>query len=497
MKNKGLWVLVTLVAVSLGYAVFDVEWSKKQETKKAESSRLVTLSKEAIESFEIEAPLGKFRLEKKEAQWRFVEPIQEAANNEMVREFLDGLVLEKYQQVVAEGENADLKVFGLDQPAGRLKLSAGAQVEEFRVGKLRNFQGEPYLQKNSEPRIYLGEASWNSKFERSSLSFRDRRWMRFPSSDLESLQLRVAGKSFGLIKKDGQWNYQSRKWNLDSAKLLPVVELLNTSLISEVLKEDLKDVAKLKLGTPSLILEAQLGGGKKWVGDFYFQDRSRGSAKPGDELGDSGASLSRVLLVEKNAQKVYVVESEDARKFRDLTEDSLRNRSEAFVFEKSDVKQLSFEFDGKRFKAIEKEGLWKLAEEIPGSVFEGSRMFSVLQSLSDLKVADFENREPRRGEVGKYVLDLQKSDGTSLVSFSFGGLLRKGSKELVVLKSSRFPELITIEKNKWDDLRIPELLKKKESSSSDSSDKSKDTLKDSSVEKSPEVLLESKKTGQP
>ncbi|MEI7973852.1 MAG: DUF4340 domain-containing protein, partial [Bdellovibrio sp.] len=173
MKNKGLWILVILVGLSLGYAIFDVEWSKKQEAKKSESSRLVTISKEAIESLEFEAPSGKFRLEKKEAQWSFVEPIQEAAKSEMVREFLDGLVLEKYQQVVAEGEKTDLKVFGLDQPAGRLKLSAGPQVEEFRVGQLKNFQGEPYLQKNSEPRVYLGEASWNAKFERSSLSFRD------------------------------------------------------------------------------------------------------------------------------------------------------------------------------------------------------------------------------------------------------------------------------------------------------------------------------------
>jgi hypothetical protein len=207
-------------------------------------------------------------------------------------------------------------------------------------------------------------------------------------------------------------------------------------------------LASLRLGTPTLSLDAELTEGRKWTAELYFQDRGKGPSRLKAFESEPSSSLNRAVMVERNSHKVYVVESEDARKFRELTEDSLRNRTEPFVFERSDIQQVSFELDGKAFKAVEKDGVWKLVEPLPGMVFEGSRMFSVLQSLKALEVAEFENRQPRKGEAWKYKMDLQKADGTSLVTFWFGGTTRKGSKDLVLIRSSRFPEVVTIEKEK-------------------------------------------------
>jgi hypothetical protein len=63
--------------------------------------------------------------------WFFESPLQEKADSEGVATFVEGLVLEKSSNVVKESEAVDWKVFGLDEPKARIRVTNNAGEARF------------------------------------------------------------------------------------------------------------------------------------------------------------------------------------------------------------------------------------------------------------------------------------------------------------------------------------------------------------------------------
>ena len=425
--KKGTWILLALVVATVGYALFDVKWTEKQEKQKSEAAKLLSLPKESIESIEFSRGDSSFRLEKKDGEWKVVSPVVESADAKAVADFLDGLALEKSQREMREG--SDLKVFGLDEPTGTLKLAAKEKTETFQVGKNKNFQGEPYLLKLEDKKIFLAEASWNTKFEKDLLSFRDGRWMNSNSTDVDAMQVKNLKGVLHLEKKDSKWKFADQQWTFDVAKWTPMLSDLNTSKILSVEAEDLKMTKKLNLGSPQVSLSVNLPGDKKWKADLHW-------------VGKAGSQ--KVYLVDQGRGKVFSVDPETARKYLELTADGLRDRTEAFAFDRAQAQKASVIVGQKSFD------------------LEPAQVTDLVQKIQNLKVADFLNRAPTKKDLFLKKVELKKSDGTSLFSLEMGPSVKKGSENLVAVKTSLFPELVAVPQASLDALKLNDLEKKDE-----------------------------------
>ncbi|PIS10844.1 MAG: hypothetical protein COT73_07195, partial [Bdellovibrio sp. CG10_big_fil_rev_8_21_14_0_10_47_8] len=269
MKKNKLLLFAMSVALVVAYAVYDYQSEKSQDIKKQEQSLLMGFKVDQIKKLEISAEGQDLVAEKSQVGWDVIQPVKDEGNSSAVETFLDGIATEKSKDLVKEGADIQWADFGLEPAKGKITLTNNAgETEIFSVGSIKNFQGDAFLRKNQDNRVFVVSPTWFSKLEKRPIDFRDRRLMRKSNARVQHLSFNIAGKKFELASKNDQWiNPAHLDWKLDQNRVRETLTMLNATEVIEFITENKPKDSELKswgLNQAPFELHVGLQEGKTW-----------------------------------------------------------------------------------------------------------------------------------------------------------------------------------------------------------------------------------------
>ncbi len=333
MKNKGLLILSGLVLLVGGYAIYDYQSEKKSEQQKDQQSLILDLKADQISEIKFQTEKEQFSLLRKTEGWMIQEPISEKADESAVNNFVEELSKEKSITMITSSgsnESLDLKVFGLDKPKASIELkdNSGKSVR-FTIGSVKNFEGQCYLQKNQDNKVILSSSDWHLKSEKKVFDFRDKRLLRMDISSVKSIHIFGPAKTnenIMIVKKDADWVLSEKQAiKLDQNKVREILTIISATDIKDFMSSGTpsKEQSKiLSLANPVLQFELEANDGKKWKAKFFKSKEN--------------------IITAKLTEPDYLVKlsPSDLDKLQQITISSIRDRQEAFNFNKSDIKDV-------------------------------------------------------------------------------------------------------------------------------------------------------------
>jgi hypothetical protein len=464
MKSKPILILASATLVAVAYAVYDFQSEKSQELKKAERSRIVGFEPAQVNQIEILSrdvsesssktgnPLlsNKIKLVRGQDGWKLEEPIQEIADQKEVQDFVDGLVTEKADEVLLEGEQVDWKVFGLDEPKGQIVVQNNlGESKTIFVSSKKNYQGDAFLKRDQEQRVLLASSTWFSKVEKRPMDFRDKRLLRKPLAQAKELGFQSGDDRFTLKYEDLKWSSPDKPtFKLDQNKVRDFLAILSNPVLTDVVKESNP--------TPD---EA-----KKWG---LSKPRSKISVKFADDstwtatLGRDADKNNYVQLSEPSF--VVKIPAADAEKLATLKLDTLRDRKEPFEFKKQDVKKIEIRSAAGATELELKGSDWEPVKKAKADLkVESEKVNGFLVKLGGLEVAEFiDKKMPLPGKSPKTVA-LKDESGKVIFELKLGEQQKKKvngqDRSLIVTQSNLFPETVTLDEGSVKALGIDEFL---------------------------------------
>lgn len=445
MKSRGLLIMVAVTAVAVGYAVYDFQREKTATAKKDADAVIVPWDVETIQEIEVTSIDNRnvtTRLKKDDSGWRVVEPLMDLADANELRDFLQGLAKEKTVETVGETGPIDWKIFGLEEPRGKIHLRRVSGEElTLAISTKKNFQGDAFMRVNRNEEVLAVSSSWFARLEKRPIDFRDKRVLRWPLADLTAVAVKGRNGVFTMEQKDGKWVAREHSgWSLDQNKAREFIQDLGKPMVSEFLVERPKGVFE----KPALEIALSFKDGKTWKG----------------MIGENKEKESFVTATEPAI--IGRMTSAEAERLGAITLAQLRNRSEPFDFPKQDVKKIELRTSLKTTDLELKGEKWEIARKDDGALgVEGAKVDSLLGKLRELKVTEFIDKKMSLPGAPKAVF-LKDGTGKLLFELSLGEIQKKkidGADKVVYLaKTNLFPELITIEEGMINGLGIEDML---------------------------------------
>ena len=459
MKNKGsVWLIVATV-VAVGYAYFEFSSEKKKESIKTEQAQIFQWKYEDISEIELQinddatksqgAKRASIKLSLLDEKWKMMEPLEDSADNDEVKEFIEAMLKEKSTETIKEeGRSLDWKIFGLEKPKGvlRIKNKVG-EVLTVSIADKKNYQGDSFIRRNQEDKILVSSSGWFLRLDKKPQDFRNKHLMRRLVADLTMLSVAQDKEKYSIALKSDKWtSIEHSQWALDQNKVREFIQNLNKPYVSEFLKEGSVATADLKnygLNSPKLFLSADFKDGKKWSAKFG-QDKDKNN-----------------FVWISEPEFIVKLTSVEAEKFYNVHLSGLRNRSEPFDFPKQNVKKIELKTALKTTELELKGEKWEVAKSDSKVNIEPTKIDSLLTKLRDLKVAEFIDKSVTFSS-DKKTVSLKDQEGKSIFEIQMGETQKKKidgvDKSVVVAKTNLFTETITIEQDSIQGLGIEEML---------------------------------------
>lgn len=428
MKNRGTIILAGLTALAVGYVVFDFQYEKHTDQKKADAALLLKLDKDQISEFEIErfGPNGisqKISAKRNADGWQLQTPLEDLMDQGATSDFVEASTLERSQQVIKEGDGIDWKVYGLDQPKGKVtyKTNAG-QSQTIEVSTQKNFMADVYIRKTGENKVYLASSTWTARVDKQPYDFRDKRIMRNPYSAIDQAKLKLVKESYTLHKVEGKWKSKEKpEWNLDQSKAGELSSMLSTTNIMEFAKEgepSKDDLKKIGIKEQRAEIQIQLNNGKSWSATFYQNEKKE------------------YYLQTSDPKRLVRIAIPDGDKIATKTLASLRDGHEPFDFKKDQAKKLVvYKDDGKK-------------EE-----FTSEKADHVIRSLRNLEVKSFD--APAATNQLKDFIEVLDQENKPLFKMS---TFRVGNQ--IAVKTNLYSQVIGLEDSQIKNLGLEKLFEK-------------------------------------
>lgn len=243
--------------------------------------------------------------------WEMTQPTKAAAANADLEDLIRSVQRLRADEIVAE-KTADLKKYGLDQPAAQWRFKAGADEKLYLiVGAPENDQpgARRYAKLGDKNVIFLLSGKLTAKV---LAEYRDRKpWQPFVAETVSKVSVSQSGKTFELTRKGAEWRVAGD----DKAKVaeravdgtIAVLESLKTVRYVADAKADLKLYG---LADPAWKITLDLPKEKRelWLGAFEDKSKRVYATTPGsgavfvlDEI--TSEILARPLSAYLDAEK--------------------------------------------------------------------------------------------------------------------------------------------------------------------------------------------------
>lgn len=193
------------------------------------------------------------------------------ADNEFIQDLLSQLEKEEAIEIAKEGAGIDWKIYGLDAPLATYRFRDSLKKElVFQISKERNFEGNHFLRKNSESKVWVVPSTWYDRAQRGLLDFRDRRFFKKRMASISGVVVRNTHGSFHIENQNNQWVLLSGKQALDQNKVRQFLKGIAEAKVSDFEIEGILagkaldknlDLSKWGLQKPKAEIVIKLGEG--------------------------------------------------------------------------------------------------------------------------------------------------------------------------------------------------------------------------------------------
>jgi hypothetical protein len=410
-------VLISAVAITVGYAAYDFYDQKQTDDKKNLQSQIVKLTKTEVNEIQIIRTDGTISLEKVNGDWKINSPIQELADNQSVEDYLTAATLEKSTAVVKEGQGIDYKIFQLDPSKAKLVFRSPQKTVTVEVGGIKNFDGDSYIRVNGEDRVLVASSIWFARGDKKVFDFQDKRLMKSDPAGVSKLTIKRPNDTIAIEKRNDLWVYVDHPdWKIDQNKARDLIASLSSIQAYDFQKIDPAPAVKMSV-------EATLKT-NTWKSSW---------------------ALNAVQT--PDSKLWYKINQTDFDKYFKLKKEALRDRSLPFLFKKDVVAKIDFKSPVKTFSL-----------DHPDSSF--------LSKLAKLEAYEFLGKKEQLGKNIKEVKLLGK-DGDVVFALQMSGPEKHKfdglEKAVYLAKTNLFDEYIYIDSVAIDNLGIESLAEKKES----------------------------------
>ncbi len=204
MKSfRGTFIFTLIVISACVFSYFEVFKKGNEETEKKEKdSLLYKLTTDEVSQIELTNGEILMSLKKENGSWSIQKPVVDKADQAAVKSFLDMIGGQKTSDLVEEGEKIELKTYGLDHPAFRLKLSGTKKdpkgdtqlVEDVSYGSVKAYDGSNYSRFGEEKKVWLAPAYLSAALNKKPSDFRNKNLITTGISDIDHIVVEAQQK---------------------------------------------------------------------------------------------------------------------------------------------------------------------------------------------------------------------------------------------------------------------------------------------------------------
>jgi hypothetical protein len=246
---------------------------------------------------------------KVEGTWKLIEPVEAAAEQTELDDFLNAVARLRADELVAENAT-DLRPYGLDRPEARWRFLAGdREVLQLLVGRREEATGRCYAKLTNGNLVFFLDPGLSnrllSEYRKRTL------WSGFDAAQAETLVYNVGGATLVLQKSDATWQVAGKPDQaVNAAAVNDVLTTLANLKVERYVVDKGADLKLYGLLPPVRTVVARTRGGT--TATLYL-----GSAE-----GGSKRAYGRVL--DANRSDVFVLSEADSAKLvpelKDFTE---------------------------------------------------------------------------------------------------------------------------------------------------------------------------------
>ena len=396
-------------------SVYVFEYQKDVLSESAGQALLIGYPYEQISYFQIVKPSVKIGMQKGETGWTLLEPIHEAADSAVVEELVSALAAEKSSAVVKTAEKpfteTELSEFGLDKPAVifNFKNNQGL-AKKITVGSLKNFEGNSYVQIDSENRVLLAANIWIARASDQLIAFRDKRIYHENLTGVNRIHIQSLQDKFEIKRVDGKWVSSQFAFDLDQNKVRELLRKVAEAKVEEYIFE----------GEPSISL---------------LKEKELIAAPVEVEFGTDSSAWSAKININSKDHNLYIVTDRPtylAKAEPALWEaigtqslDALRDRVTAFNAGLDEVKKLYFKQGNQEVNLILNSGGWLMgSSSTPYVEMDAAKISRILKKIRDLKISEFVSAETQSKFVGNNMLILKSDTEKLILQLNWGPLIK-------------------------------------------------------------------------
>jgi len=452
MKFKGTWFLA-LLAVALGLYVYLIEIKKaaKDEEKKNAEEKILDFDSSKVKSLNFKNSKGEFTVEKDGTDWKLVKPLTDKADQSVINNILTALGSEKFDEAIDAQTDADLKNFGLDNPVESLTITnQDGTIKKLSIGQDAAIPGKVYLQRGDEKKALYANSGIKIQLDKTIKDLRDKDVFRKNKDDITRFELKVNSKDahgqVALSKKDGKWFLDSKGEEADGEVTETFLKTLTSLNATDFPSENASDKAEKKkydLSAPEI--EVTLYGKDNVILDHMM-------------IGSKN-DKNNVFVTVEGVPTIYQLFASSTESLLKKPED-FRNKKLPLEFKKEDVADINIKTSASEAHLVKKASSWELFLPDEAKVVSQIQVTNFLDRLSDLKVADYVDKEKPVGlnpPLGHIVLKNSKDE--VIFDFSWGDRAKVQRNDYA--KSSKYKGLFTVDGSAIAGIPIQTLVERK------------------------------------
>ncbi len=354
---------------------------------------VIVLDKSAIKKIQLKyADRGNLVCQKTETEWNLLEPIAARGDKGAIEKIISDLTDLKVDRFTTD-EAEDVSIYGLSQPQIEVTVSLDDGAEKsLLIG--REEDGSVYVKRASDKSVYSVNADIIGKLKKEPSDLRDRTVVAFDRNLVEKLELKSAGRSVVMEKKQGESKAGFIKpeefWEItepdvvkaDKSTVDEILKKLDELKVGEFTSDDPKDLSIYGLIQPQIQAVISVRGSEPET------------LLVGKKTGES------VYVKTASEQPVYLV---DAGIVDDLSKGMLDLRDkEVLDFTQGYVKRLELKRKDKTIVCIKQERDWRIIEPVKQKA-ENYKVDGILSKIDEMKAEKFVAEEA--SQLSEYGLD--------------------------------------------------------------------------------------------
>jgi hypothetical protein len=369
MKNWRTAAFLALLLIALGGLATWDEWQTKKDEKTKETSNiLISFNPDDVKSIIFAnsgdadvggdkdpstAPIRSDKrvdvtLELRDGRWQITAPVNEPADQQVIKDMLKNIADYKYETEVATG-TANWGQFGLTEPRRRIELikNDGTKVSVV-VGNNAPVGYATYIATEGSDKVYGGSQHIATSLGKTLFDFREKKILSVATFDVNDAIMTTKSGTFSLTKTDGKWLIDADKVEADSSQVNNLLDDMTGLKASEFLDAPSSEIKKSFADKSAFIFAGQLNSDSHSLKVIKHKDA--------------------YYAMRKGSDLVFKV-PEDVQTKLSKSKNDLRNKR-IFSFQSSNVEGV--DIDGKSFKRLNDE--WHLAED--SAKFDASGKFT-------------------------------------------------------------------------------------------------------------------------